>query len=221
MKMRLIATTAIILAAFVGRGQAADDDQTKEDEKLLTDAKQAVTGDGLCDFFHKRTPVEGDLKRVPELIAKLGNDDFEVREKATQALLALGPSVVPILRKELDHPDLETRSRIRQCIEKLENEPTVDWSLASARLLRERKPKQAVEVLLGYLPWAASEEVENEVMLTLLALGVKDGKVQDDLAKALKDKSAPRRAAAALALARAGDAEQKKLAQQALKDEDP
>ena len=206
-------------AALILPISRAPGDQVKEDEKLLTDAKQSTTGEGLCDFFRKQTPADADLKRVPALIAKLSSDDFDEREKATEALMALGPVALPILRKELNHRDLETRTRVRACVEKVESNPTGEWTAAAARLLRERNPKDAVDVLLAYVPWSASDEVENEVMLTLVALGVKDGKADETFVATAKDKSAVRRAAAALVLARGTD-EQKKLAKDALKDAD-
>jgi hypothetical protein len=87
--------------------------------------------------------------------------------------------------------------------------------------MRQRKPAGSVDVLLDYLPWVPSEEVESEVLVTLAGLAIKDGKAQDSVTKAIKDASPVRRAAAALMLARAEDADQKKLAQEALKDADP
>jgi HEAT repeat protein len=226
--MKFFRVTAIFLPIFVAIPVCtAGDDQLKEDEKLLEEAKIAITGDGLCEFFRKNTPVEADLKRVPELIAKLSNDDFEVRDNASQALVALGPPITQLLKKHLDQkkpePDLETKTRLRTCIEKIESTPTAEWACAAARLMRDRKPKGGVDALLTYLPWATSDDAENEIVLSLLALGTSDGKVHASLVAAMKDTAEakrPCRAAAALVLARAGDTEQKKLAEQALKDTD-
>ncbi len=211
---------AIFLAVLAAR--AADNDgQTNEDEKVLKEAKVPATDDGLCDFFRKLTPRDGDLKRVPDLIRQLGSEDFDARQQASERLIALGPSILPLLRKELDSADVETRTRVRACIEKLARAPSALAVTAAARVLRDRRPKDAVEVLLGYLPYAPNEEAENEAMMTVFLLGAKEGKIDERLARAIEDTAAARRAAASLALARWGDPQQKKRAQEALKDPDP
>src|SRR5438874_6203481 len=83
-----ILLVALLLPIVAGNVRAADDDAKADDEKLLQQAKQDITADGLCDFFRKRTPSEADLKRVPELIGQLSSDDFDTREKAAAALVA-------------------------------------------------------------------------------------------------------------------------------------
>jgi formylglycine-generating enzyme required for sulfatase activity len=49
-------------------------------------------------------------RRVAELIPKLGSDEFELREKATQELIALGKGILPILDEvKNDDPGIQER----------------------------------------------------------------------------------------------------------------
>src|SRR5262249_19866067 len=73
---------------------------------------------------------------------------------------------------------------------------------------------------LEYLPSAADDVVEDEVCTTLALLGVQDGKVAAVLPPALEDKTAIRRAAAALVLGRSGTAEQRAAVRGLLDDAD-
>jgi len=64
------------------------------------------------------------------------------------------------------------------------------------RALRVKAPADAAAVLLAYLPAAETEAVEEEVLTSLVVLGVHDGKVDAPVVAALKDKVGCRRAAA-------------------------
>src|SRR5947209_4641300 len=79
---------------------------------------------------------------------------------------------------------------------------------AAARTLGARKPAGAAEVLLDYLPNAPGEGVVDEVCGALAAVALSGGKPDPALLKALDDKLPARRAAAAVALVRAGAREQ-------------
>src|SRR2546422_822112 len=131
-KLFTTALAATALLCCLASARAADDSEKAEDEKFLRDAKQSVTGEGLLEFFKKRTPSEDDRKQVAELIRQLGNEDFRIRDKASKALADMGKPVLPHLRKEADNPDLETRARLREILDKLEDEPNADWAAAAA-----------------------------------------------------------------------------------------
>ena len=45
------------------------------------------------------------------LIAELGDDSYEVRERATEGLIAMGEGAVPVLERALKSEDLEVRLR--------------------------------------------------------------------------------------------------------------
>jgi hypothetical protein len=60
-------------------------------------------------------------KRAAELIAKLDDASFQVREAASKELSALGPAVFPLLRKALaDAGSQEVKLRIQEILDKLD-----------------------------------------------------------------------------------------------------
>src|SRR5262249_54966475 len=71
------------------------------------------------EFIKGRLPVvkEDEAKRITRLIAELDSDEFEVREKATAALQALGWKAEPELRRYLEaKPTVEAGRRVQQLL---------------------------------------------------------------------------------------------------------
>jgi HEAT repeat protein len=192
-----------------------------EDEKLLREAKVPVDGPGLLEFFRRRTLSAEQRRQLKALVPRLGNEDFPIRQQASAALIALGPQALTHLRQALNHPDEEVKERLRLAIAALEKELHPGLTEAAARLLRVRAPAGAVPVLLAYLPDAEDDHVDEEVVMTLAALGVADGKVAAPLAESLGDSEPARRAAAALVLGRYGTAEQRSAVRGLLADASP
>jgi HEAT repeat protein len=191
-----------------------------DDDKLLKGAKLAAEGPALLDYFKKRTLTAQNRDKIDELIRKLGDDSFKVREKAGDDLRAFGAVALPQLRRALGDPDEEVRERAREGIAAVEEKANADLSAAAARVLRTRAPAETVKVLLEYAPDAENDAVAEEVLTTLAVVGVKENKVDALLVEALKDKHPARRAAAALAVGRSGTAEQRKKVQALLSDAD-
>lgn len=65
-------------------------------------------------------PPQQLMEQVAALVAKLGSESYEDREKATEALKRLDPAVAPALRKFLTTGDPEVRERIQRVLEHLE-----------------------------------------------------------------------------------------------------
>jgi hypothetical protein len=118
---------------------------------------------------------------VKKLIEQLGDEHFEVREKATKELIALGPEAVPGLRGALDHSDPEVHARARRILDTI----TTSLSYLKDALKDPDKQvrKEAAEVLerLGdkakeAIPWLVEalkdkeEEVREAVMMALIAI---------------------------------------------------
>lgn len=64
-------------------------------------------------------PSTEAIKKAEALIARLGSESYQDREKATEELGKLGDSVLPVLKKHLKESDPEVRQRILRVIEKL------------------------------------------------------------------------------------------------------
>jgi HEAT repeat protein len=192
-----------LLVAAVALPAAESDERREHDKHLLKDAGVANDSAALLNFFRQRTISEATRNRVAALIRQLGDDDFEMREKATGELAALGPQAEPALRQAVEAADAEIAERARRCLQG--RKPiSHDVVAAAARSLAAVRPPQAVEVLLEYLPSACYEPVEEEIAGLLASLGISEGRPHQALVAAAQDKLAVRRLAAAAVLARAG-----------------
>src|SRR5262249_18421405 len=149
--------------------------------------------------FRKNTTSDADMASLEGLIKDLGADRFRVREKATARLIAIGERAVPLLRDAEKSRDPEVAYRARRCLEQI-NTGAAEGLLATAA----RKPDGAAKVLLDYAPFAEQESLAEEVRTALSAVAVRDGKPDPVVVAALADRHPARRAAAGVALARAG-----------------
>ncbi|HEV3237187.1 MAG TPA: HEAT repeat domain-containing protein [Gemmataceae bacterium] len=157
----------------------------------------------LIQEFKKRTLDDSNRDKIIALIKQLGDDSFEVREKADADLVAMGEAAVPLLRQNMNHQDPEISQRIRKFLES-GKEKAAAASAVSARLLALHKPEGAAEALLGYLPFAEDENLAQEVQGATAAVAFRQGKPDPAVIKALEDKAPSRRAAAAEALCQPG-----------------
>src|SRR5262249_41595568 len=181
----------------------------------------ATDGPSLLEFFRKRTVDGDDREHIQKLIKELGSEDFETREVASGKLAALGARAKPLLKAAPADPDVEISRRPKECLEKIDQGSSAQAVAAAARVVAQRKPDKAVEVLLAYLPSAEDPMVAQEVCNTLGALALKDGKADPALVAALTDKSAAKRAAAAVALAHAKASDELPVVRKLLRDPDP
>jgi hypothetical protein len=226
------AGTLALAAVLAGLAWAADKadvpdkprpariEQVAEDEQRLRDAKVGTDGPALLEFFRKRTITDARLFDIQGLIHRLGDDSFEVRQKASADLAALGPVALPLLKQATKDRDVEVARRAEECVRLIELDYAATVVPAAARLLAARKPAGAAEVLLAYVPFA-DDAAADEVRAALAALAVRDGKPEPAVVAALTDKVPARRAAAGAALCKAGGADQRQAARKLLDDADP
>jgi hypothetical protein len=175
-------------------------------EQTLKAAKLSVEGPALLEFLRKEMPSAVDADRIKELIRRLGDDSFEVREKASADLVALGAAARPALEQAKTDKDTEIARRAQECLQKIGGAAFGDTVAAAVRLVGLRKPEGAAEVLLACVGHTPDEELAREVQSALAAVAVRDGKPDKVLEQALEDKDPRRRAAAAAALGRDGGA---------------
>ena len=172
------------------------------DESFLKKAQIPIDGPALLEYLRKHTPSKAQQETVRGIIRKLGDPSFEVREKAKDELVATGASAIPLLRQALTDPDTEIAGRVKECLEKLDNEKDIATLAAVIRRLGAMQPKGTVEALLAFASSAPNDSTMQEVAGALATAGVKDGKPVTELEQALSDKDPARRAVAAAALGR-------------------
>lgn len=98
---------------------------------------------------------------------------------------------------------------------------TTPIAISAARLLAQRRPEGAADVLLAYLPFADSDNVMEEVKAALLTLAIQNGKPDAALIRALEDKLALRRVVAGEVLCQTMPMEALPLVRKLLKDAKP
>jgi hypothetical protein len=181
-------------------------DYAAADERILRGANLDVVGPALLRLFRQQTLTPADRERMAQLVRQLGAKSFRAREKASADLVAMGAAVIPLLRKAAADSDAEVARRAERCLQQIDASTSTHVLTAAARLVAIRKPREAAEVLLAYLPEAADETVAGEVRAALAAVATLDGKPNPVLVEALTDKDALRRAAAAAVLGKDGGA---------------
>ena len=158
---------------------------------------------------------------MAKLVKQLGDSEFEKREAASQKFVARGRLSIPFLKAALHDSDAEITRRAQTCLDDIEGGPGPALPAAAIRCLVRKKPDGAVAMLLRYVPFADDETVEDECLTALRTLALKDGKADDALIAALKEKEPTRRAAAAYIVAAAKDKEQRQIAAKLLDDPAP
>jgi hypothetical protein len=223
--MRLMFATMWLIAGLIlGLGStvwAADEGRVAADEQILRDAGVATNGAALLDFFRKRTIAVPDQEKLKQLVRQLGDDSFEMRERASNELARLGAVAAPVLREALRDPDPEVVHRARECLRDMQSGYSSNVTAAATRLLAVRKPAGTAATLLTYLPHAEDDSVAREVRQALAAVAVRDGRPDPVLVEGLKDATPAKRAGAAYALLRAGVETQRDAARRLLEDPEP
>ncbi len=221
MSVRTAFVTGAVLSAVVfvcGDTASFAQDLPDPQEEVLREAKVGVSPKRLLEYLRKNTGKDEDLLQLDRLIRQLGSEDFGRREEASARLAAVGTAALPALRQALNDKDAEIARRAKDCAEQIAADFNLAVPKAVVRLLVRHKPEGAVEALLGYLPFAAEESLEEEIWYALDALATRDGKVHPALARALGDALPARRAVAGCLVGRRGDAEQRTAARKLLAD---
>jgi hypothetical protein len=197
----LLAVVCLIALPATARARA---DNLTEDLAVLRTVGVDTDGAGLIAFFKKRTLSEVTRKKIADHIRLLGDEDFAIREKATTDLIDIGAVARPLLAQALRNRDLEVSRRARRALDTIGTAAAETNLLpAAARVLANRKPAGAAEVLLNFLPNIEEVDTAEEVarVVGLVAIG-KDGKPEAAVLLALSDKHWIKRYAAAEALSR-------------------
>jgi HEAT repeat protein len=180
-----------------------------------------VSARTLVDYFRNRTPGDSRRAQILELVRQLGHPSYKVRQKAAARLTALKSLAVPFLKEALASPDPEVRSRAERCLKRIEAAPDVDRTMVYVRLLALRRPAEAADVLLAYLPFADDDSVVDEVREALTGLARTGGPARQTLRAALREPVRLRRLTAAEVLCQARVADALPAVAKLLQDPEP
>lgn len=179
-------------------------DRGPADDAILKGQKVAATEAALLEFVRQRTPDAQEQTRLAALVAELGALEYADRFQAGEALIKAGTPALAFLKPALASPDAELSRRARRCIEEIQRGAhsalpiAVVHTMARPGLVQDAPA--AIRTLLGFVPFAQDEAVEEEVLLSLTLLSVRQEKVEPSLPAALSDPLPARRAAAAYVL---------------------
>jgi hypothetical protein len=116
-----------------------------------------------------------DPVRIVRLIADLDDDDFEVRQKASEELRQLGELAGPAMRAALDKTaSAEVRRRLEKLLERLEGAPVPAEELLAVRgveVLERVGSPEAKELLRGLAKGYESARLTREARSALERLG--------------------------------------------------
>src|SRR5262249_42212382 len=157
--LHLAALATLVLLVLTGARAAAPDPLLAQDEKLLRDGRVSPEGTALVAFFRERTLTEAQKARLADLVKKLGDESYDVRERAPADLVKAGRLALPLLKRAVTDRDPEVARRAAESLHEIEQGNDNVLAAAAARVLAQRKPDGAVEVLLAYLPGAPDETV--------------------------------------------------------------
>jgi len=219
--MRSLVLSGLSAVLLVGFLAAAEPDPELDHALRVLKANSIGTeGSELLRFFRDRTLTDADRARLTDAVGRLGDEDFNVREKASAELVRAGRQALPHLRPALNDADPERARRARDCIEIVESGVEVELALAAAYVLEERKPDGTTPVLLAYFAQAEDETLEERLLRTLALVGVKAGRPDAVLIRSLTDAEPSRRAVAAHVLGRRVP-EQRDAVRKLLTDREP
>ncbi len=194
---------------------------TNEDQ-ILKNILGDVSGPTLLMFFRQRMTPSVATEQTAKLIRQLSDPSEAVYTKAMAELVGLGPLAVTALRRAVNHADNEeTLSRARKCLQAIEGIEGSTLVQSAVRVLATYNPEGATETLLQYLPWADDETVVQEIETALCAIGLRAGKPEPALMRALSDAVPIRRSIAARVLCRIGGSAEYAAVRSLLKDAKP
>jgi hypothetical protein len=79
-----------------------------------------VAGAQILSIDRSNAPPPADMqKKVEAIIARLGAESYSVREAASQALVNMGRTIIPILKPHLKSRDIEIQMRIQEILRQL------------------------------------------------------------------------------------------------------
>jgi HEAT repeat protein len=206
--MRTFVSIALLLALVAATAGKDGDDVPAADRDLL-------------DIFRKRTISDDDRARIAALLRQLDDDEFETREAAQEKLIQFGRKAFPALRKAAESASQEVRSRAQRCLAKTQDDLDIEKLRIALEVLKVNRPPGTIAALLGYLPDADDEQIQQEILHTLFALSARGGPELKAFAPALRDPNPLRRQVAVTCLARSPSADDRAPVRKLFDDADP
>jgi HEAT repeat protein len=190
------------------------------EEALLEKAGIKTDTASLVTYLNGRSGNRKNVVDVDRLVRELGDPQFQVREEATERLIAIGSPALEQLRAALKDVDQEVVLRAKRCLAAIDEGSQPLLLAAAARILAKRGTPEGADALIRYLPLVADDETEEAIWFSVAAIASKPGKLRQGLLPLLNDPHAARRAFAGCLLGRIGNGAQKAAVRGLLADAD-
>lgn len=118
--------------------------------------KLAAGGDDVARFMRTRVKQAGvDRRQFDRLLTQVDANDFKTREKATEELRGMGPSIEPLLREAIERSEsAEVRMRLETALRNMDKSAPAD---------PEARRFAIAMKLLGVIGTAEAEKVAREI----------------------------------------------------------
>lgn len=193
--------------------------QNTGDMEILKSAAVAIDSAKLLPFLKNKVPDTSSRAATDKWLAQWQNGNVAEQKQAAAELIALGPAALPALKRARMLASAELTTVIDDCIAKIASNEVPEVIAAAARVLAERQPEEAIEVLVQYIPFVSDLWLEDALLHALGAASIRNNKVDDRLLAALKG-PAPQRAIAGSVLATYGGFAERALVRSLFTDPD-
>jgi hypothetical protein len=193
-----------------------------EPDPLVEELKNAgveVTREGVEKFLEPMRLTPARLERVRTLLAALGSDDFETRDKATTALIAM-PHLPESVLKEGITKDPEIKRRVEEVLDDPGRGEAEHNLFLTLRVIEAKQIKGLSPLLLELLPqWLQEHLIQAAKEAVVASAERADGKLLREMLAGRQPRQV--RVAATSALAAVFAKEVSKELEELLQDTDP
>jgi hypothetical protein len=189
----LIGTTMVLLAQPVTEPKPAAGkmpsvpDPIKEPEAFLQAKKQDASRPALIRLLQARITTEAEREQFRVWVNQLGNDDFDLREKAMTALSKAGMNARRVLRESKDM-DEEVRRRVEVLNDRLDASSDEFQITQAALILLSKQPSSdLIKLFLNYRESTPPDEfINDQIRVGLIGILKQQKMVDVELQQALK-----------------------------------
>lgn len=126
------------------------------------------TVEGLWQYLRSWVPRSVEAKRIAKLIEQLGDEDFQTRRQATQALISMWPASKTAVLKARTSADLEVRFRAARIQKETLTRPA-DLALV-LRIIEHAQLQGMIPTLLQVLPHCPNDSIRRRIWSMIPAL---------------------------------------------------
>ncbi len=139
---------ALALAAATRQDEPPFPSPQEQDRATLVRLQVGTSGPELLRLLRSHAGNPAAVAKAGELIQQLSNEDFKLREQASQSLVSLGSPILSLLREHVRDADPEVARRVRDALEAIEESASPAILGTAIRQLATLNPPGTTQALL-------------------------------------------------------------------------